>query len=266
MEPQQGTNSVRVALADGVGAIALSRPERLNALTEDMLVLLRQSFQRLAENQACRAIVISGEGRAFCSGMDVIDGLAPPGDDAIATLYRSLRAGTDMILAMTEAPQPVIAAIQGAAIGGGFALAAAADIRVCAADARFEAPFHRLGASAGDLGLSWLLPRQIGAGRAATLFYTNGSLSAQDALDLGFVSRICPDPAGAAHELARDIAAQPVLGVRMTKELLNASVQSSGFRAHLALEMRSQVLGLSTLDHAGALAALRKRREGRITG
>ncbi|MFA5122012.1 enoyl-CoA hydratase/isomerase family protein [Zavarzinia sp.] len=261
MDLRQSFGAVEASLdGDGVGRILLNRPERMNALTLAMMNDIRHALAWTGAQEACRVIVLAGAGRAFSAGMDLVEGLAPEVGDPVHVHYRALRAGPDMILAVTEAEQPVIAAVQGVAVGAGFALAAAADLRICGPAARFDAPFHKLGASAGDLGLSWRLPRLIGPGRAARLFFTNGSLSTEEALAQGFAAAVEPDPLEAALNLAREIAAQPLLGVRMTKELLNASMDSAGFRSHLALEMRSQVIALGTRDHAEAVAAFRKRR------
>ncbi|TDP43587.1 enoyl-CoA hydratase/isomerase family protein [Zavarzinia compransoris] len=247
---------------DGVAIVTLNRPARLNALTTAVMEAVTRALAWAAGQGPCRVIVLAGAGRAFCAGMDLVDGLSgadDPAADPVHARYEALRAGTAMVLAVTETPQPVIAAVHGPAVGAGFALAVAADLRFCGPGARFDAPFHRLGASAGDLGLSWRLPRLIGPARAARLFYTNGSLSAEEARDLG-LAETDPAPLAAALRLAREIAGHPLLGVRMTKELLNASLDCAGFRAHLATEMRSQVIALGTREHADAVAAFRARR------
>ena len=129
---------------------------------------------------------------------------------------------------MRDIPQPIIAAVQGAAVGAGFALAAASDIRVCAPDAKFMAPFLKLGVSIGDLGLSWMLPRLIGAGAAAEILYTGRTLGAEEARELRFVQHVVDEPLPKAIELAAKIAARPRLGVQMSKELLNASIGAGG--------------------------------------
>ena len=138
-------------------------------------------------------------------------------------------------------------------MGAGFALAAASDVRVCAPDAKFMAPFLKLGVSIGDLGLSWMLPRLIGAGAAAEILYTGRTLGAEEARELRFVQHVVDEPLPKAIELAAKIAARPRLGVQMSKELLNASIGAGGFREHLELELRSQVIGLVSEDHRAAV-------------
>jgi enoyl-CoA hydratase len=156
----------------------------------------------------------------------------------------------------------VIAAVRGPAVGGGFAVATAADIRICSPDVAFMAPFVKLGVSVGDLGLSWMLPRLIGVGAAAEVFYTGKTLGAQDGLDLRLIQHVVDDPLQSAIDLAAKIASRPRLGVQMSKELLNASIGAGGLREHLEMEMRSQVISLLTEDHQKALQAFASRRGG----
>jgi enoyl-CoA hydratase len=149
----------------------------------------------------------------------------------------------------------------GHAVGAGFALAAAADIRICAADALYSAPFVKIGMTVGDLGLSWLLPRLIGAGSASELLYTSGTIDAAGAHRLGLAQRVVDDPLGEAIQLGADIAARPSLAVQMSKELLNASIGAGGLREHLELELRSQVIGLLTADHQEARRGFNQRTD-----
>lgn len=247
--------------ADGVGTLRLSRPDRLNAVTGDTFVELEQAARWLGASPECRAIVLTGEGRAFCAGMDLDHGPAFTGaseadKDPIERAHDGVRAGVAAVLALREIPQPVIAAVRGHAVGAGFALAAASDVRVCASDARFAAVFVRLGVSAGDLGLSWFLPRLVGQARAAELCLTGGTLDADQAFDAELVTHVVDDPEHRAYELAAQIACHPSYGVSATKQLLNAS-PSAGLREHLESELRAQVIGLSTSAHARAVAAVR---------
>jgi len=244
---------------DGVGIVTLNRPEKLNALTADFLADLERALRELGGAADCRAVVLHGAGRAFCAGMDLNIGHARDGADPTRAAYAAMRQAVSVVAAMREIPQPVVAAVRGHAVGAGFALAAAADLRICAEDSRFDAVFVKLGMSAGDLGLSFLLPRLIGPGRTAELFYTGGALSGVEAERLGLVQHVVDDPLHEAVELASTIAAMPPMGVQITKELLDTSIGASGFREHLELELRSQVIGLTTLDHADAVRAFSAR-------
>lgn len=184
--------------SDRVGVITLDRPERLNAVTGHTFDQIRDGAGWVGD-QPCGAIVLTGAGRAFSAGMDRGHRLAPAysdqhsgwdeHEDPVVRDHFALRSGVAAILALREIPQLVIAAVRGHAVGAGFSLAAAADLRLCAPDARFIAPFLELGTSAGDLGLSWFLPRIIGHARAAELFLTAGTLDADAAERTGLVSR-----------------------------------------------------------------------------
>lgn len=248
---------------DAVGLILFDRPEKFNALTEQTLGVLARGLRALGERKDCGAIVISGVGPAFCAGMDLSGNKFSAVDaDPVALVYAAMRDAVAAVLAMREIPQPVIAAVRGPAVGGGFAIAAAADIRICSPDAAFMAPFVKLGVSVGDMGLSWLLPRLIGVGAAAEVFYTGQTLGADEALRLKLVQHVVDDPLQTAIGLAAKIASRPRLGVQMTKELLNASIGAGGLREHLELEMRSQVITLMTEDHRTALRAFAARSRG----
>lgn len=245
---------------DGVGVVLFNRPEKFNALTAQTLGILGRAFRSLGEREDCGAIVISGVGPAFCAGMDLSGAnLNAEGRDPVQLVYAAMRDAVTCVLAMREIPQPVIAAVQGPAVGGGFAVATAADIRICSPDAAFMAPFVKLGVSIGDMGLSWMLPRLIGPGAAAEVFYTGKTLGAEDALKLKLVQHVVDDPLQAAIDMAAKIASRPRLAVRMSKELLNASIGAGGLREHLEMEMRSQVIGLLTEDHRNALRAFASR-------
>lgn len=239
---------------DGVGVVLFNRPEKFNALTAQTLGVLARALHTLGEREDCGAVVIAGVGPAFCAGMDLSGAnLTTEGKDPVQLVYAAMRDAVTCVLAMREIPQPVIAAVKGPAVGGGFAVATAADIRICAPDAAFMAPFVKLGVSIGDMGLSWMLPRLIGAGAAAEVFYTGKTIGAHDGLALKLVQHVVDDPLQAALDMAAKIASRPRLAVRMSKELLNSSIGAGGLREHLELEMRSQVIGLMSQDHRTAL-------------
>ncbi|WP_206474090.1 enoyl-CoA hydratase/isomerase family protein [Dietzia sp. KRD202] len=251
--------------ADGVGAVTLDRPERLNAVDGELIGSMIDAFTWVGEHQRCRSVVLAGRGLSFCAGLDLHNGLGTNTfHDPVLEVEHGIRRGAAVVRIMREIPQPVIAAVHGYAVGAGFAFAAAADIRLASPDARFNAVFVKIGMSAGDLGLSWLLPRIIGAGRAADLFLTGSELTAQHALAAGFVAGIESDPHAAAQRRARDIALLPSYGVVTTKRLLNASLDVSGLHQHLESEVRAQALGMLTDDHRAALQRFRTPRAAAI--
>ncbi|MEU9884521.1 enoyl-CoA hydratase/isomerase family protein [Sphaerisporangium sp. NPDC051011] len=235
--------TVRIRIDGPVATVRLARPHRLNAITFALLRELRDALEGLGRRGDVRAIVLTGEGRAFCAGLDLDEGLADPAvADPVEAMHAGMQAGAAVTQTLRSIRQPVVAAIRGHAVGAGFSFAAAADLRIAAPDARFSAPFLRLGMTAGDFGLSWLLPRHIGYGRAAHLFLTGGSLDAEQALACGLVSAIDDDPLAAATRLAEQIAAAPAFGAQGTKALVDAGLETS-LSAHLASEARAQTIG-----------------------
>ncbi|OLT18252.1 xylulose kinase [Actinomadura sp. CNU-125] len=254
---------------DGVLTITLSRPDRLNAvdgaLTEEMLDVLNG----LMRDPATRVVVLTGEGRGFCSGMDIqgdgVDGAADgPAEGRVQRLYRGIANGGEVTARLREIPQPVIAALRGPVAGMGVSWALACDLRVADPTTRFVVPFTDLGLSAGDCGLSWLLPRLVGPAKAAEIAYRAQRLDAARALDLGLLTEIVDDPGGdlaAAHALADELLTKSPYGLRRTKELLNMALDAPGLRRQLAAETGVQTLAFFTEDLAeGMTATLQKRR------
>ena len=229
--------TVRVATDGPVTTVTLDRPETLNAVTGELVADLRETLAEIGDDPGCRAVVLTGAGRGFCSGMDLRVGLGADREAATAMMRDAVAA----IVLLRSIPQPVVAAVNGPAVGAGFALASASDLRIAAPGAVFGAPFVRLGMSAGDLSLSWFLPRQIGAARASQLFLTAGHLAADEALAIGYVSEVVDDAAARARELGHLIAASPAPGVRETKRLLTHSIAGPGFVEHLERELQTQV-------------------------
>jgi enoyl-CoA hydratase len=248
---------------DAVAVLQLNRPQVLNAVREDTFTGLRDAARWLTTLPHCNVIVLRAAGRAFCAGLDLTQGLTGTEEGDRASLnHRAISAGAEAVATLREIPQPVIAAVRGAAVGAGFSIAAAATIRICSPDAKFGAPFVHVGMSAGDLGLSWILPRLMGTTNATSLLLTGGSLTAEQALAGGVVTEIVEDPEERAVALARHVASQPRLATFMTKTLLHASA-SAGFREHLATEVSAQAVGSMTAEHAQAIEAFSRRRQSK---
>lgn len=246
--------------ADGVIVATLQRPERLNALTDGL-------FQRLSELQAevaadldVRAVVIAGEGRAFCAGLDLDLAATLPDMGAAEFLFAQERWAA-AIVGFHRLAVPVIAAVGGSAAGAGFSLALACDIRIASRSARFNAAFVRVGLSAGDCGSSWFLPRIVGHGRASEIFFTGRFVGADEALSIGLVSDVVDDghELDRALEIAQAIGGNSPFGMRMTKQIL-ASAPTS-LEAALEVENRTQVLSSRTSDMKEALDAFREKRQ-----
>lgn len=259
---------IRTDRRDGVLTITLSRPERLNAvdgaLTEKMLDVLNE----LARDPDTQVVVLTGEGRGFCSGMDIQGG--DPGQESsegrVQRLYRGIARGGEVTARLREIPQPVIAALHGPVAGMGVSWALACDMRVADPTTRFVVPFVNLGLSAGDCGLSWLLPRLVGPARAAEIFYRAQRLDAERAEALGLVNEICAEGADleAAQALADELLTRSPYGLRRTKELLNASLDAPGLRRQLQAETAVQTLAFFSEDLVEGMSATMEKRDPRF--
>lgn len=257
---------VVTAPADGVALVTLNRPDRLNAMTNQMFEELEQLARELRDRADLRVVILTGAGRAFCAGFDLADaeGLASLSP---LRMLRQQEAAARSLSAIRALPQPVIAAVNGAAAGGGLALALAACIRIGSTAARFNGAFVRIGLSAGDLGTSWHLTRLIGSGRAAELAYTGRFVEAQEAERIGLVNRVVPPERllDEALALAAQIAANSPGGVEISKRALHAS-QDCCYSAALELENRGQALLSQSADMPEALAAFKEGRAPSFSG
>jgi enoyl-CoA hydratase/carnithine racemase len=254
---------------DGIALVTLDRPDRLNALSWPMIDEFLELMDALGADDDLRAIVLTGAGRGFCAGLDIKqrdDALG--GDDDVLTVYRRQEKIGRLAIALRRNPHPVIAAVNGPAAGGGFAIALAADVRLAAPEAAFHASFVRIGLSSGDAGVSYLLPRLIGLGRASELMLTGGTVDAAEAERIGLVNRVVEADklVAAAVELAKRIAANSPFGVWMTKQVLEHNVDAPGLQAAVELENRTQTLATRTADMHEALAAFREKRAPTFTG
>ncbi|GLZ14765.1 enoyl-CoA hydratase [Actinomadura sp. NBRC 104425] len=259
---------------DGVLVITLSRPERLNAVTAALTEEMVDVLNELMRDAETRVVVLTGEGRGFSAGMDLRGGGAGDTDaagdaaDGAATegrpqrIYRSIARGGEVTARLREIPQPVIAALHGPVAGMGVSWALACDLRVADPTTRFVVPFVDLGLSAGDCGLSWLLPRLVGPARAAEIFYRGRRLDVTEAAELGLVTEVTEQGADlkAALALADELLAKSPYGLRRTKELLNMSLDAPGLRAQLAAETGVQTLAFFTEDLAEGMAATLEKR------
>ncbi len=248
------------------GAIAwltLNRPERLNAMSRQLVAELRELFSSLPEDRETRVVVLRGAGRAFCAGLDLKErGNGEEVESGVPAGLRAQRRISELVLMMRRAPQPIIACVHGAASGGGFALALGADVRIAGESARMNAAFIRIGLSACDVGVSYFLPRMVGASVAAELLLTGNFIDAARAERVGLVSRVVPDAEleTTARALAGDILRNSPLGVKLTKECLNMSLDAGSLEQVIAMEDRNQILCTQSDDfREGVRAFLEKR-------
>jgi enoyl-CoA hydratase/carnithine racemase len=252
--------------AEGVVLMTLNRPDRLNSMTTTMFAEFEAVASELRDRTDLRALIMTGAGRAFCAGFDLDDADELAGLSPMGMLGRQEKAARSLA-ALRALPIPVIAAVNGAAAGGGFALALAADIRLASPAARFNAAFVRIGLSAGDLGTSWHLPRLIGPGRAAEIAFTGRFVEAEEAERIGLVNRVVPPETllDEALILAAQIAANSPGGVQLSKRALQANLDTP-FSAALELENRGQALLTRGEDMPEALQAFKERRAPVFTG
>ena len=250
----------------GVTRITLNRPERMNAMSFDVMVPLRDAIREVSFDNATRVVVLTGAGDAFCAGADLTDSGVPPHIEGLTVptiARRAMRVLEEVAHGIREMHQPVIAAIGGPAIGGGFCLAVACDIRIATPRARFRAAGINNGLTSAELGISYLLPRAIGSSRASEILLTGRDVSAEEAERIGLVSRVVPQDAlfDASFEMAESIARHSHLGVELTKQLLWASLDAGSLQAHMNHEGHAQLYVRLTTENFEE--AVRARKEGR---
>jgi enoyl-CoA hydratase/carnithine racemase len=254
--------------APGVRVLTLDRPHRLNAMSGELIVDLHRAIDDAGGDEECRVVVLTGAGRGFCAGLDLKDRPSRRAGERAASPQSRMhvqQAIASLVPKLRNLRQPVIAAVNGPASGGGFALALAADIRIAAASAKFNAAFVRIGLSGCDIGVSWLLPRLIGASRSHELLLTGRLVDAAEADRIGLVSRVVPDGEvlDAALEVAAQITANSPMGVWMTKEVAWSQLEVGSLQAGIDLENRTQIMTAFTRDHEEQIGAFLEKRPAR---
>ena len=246
--------------------ITLNRPDRMNAMAFDVMVPLREAIEAVSRDNDTRVVVLTGAGTGFCSGADLEDsgrvpdiaGLTRPG-----IARRALEVLDDVVMALRKTHQPVIGAINGAAIGGGFCLAVATDIRIASESAYFRAAGINNGLTSSELGLSYLLPRAIGSSRAFEIMLTGRDVDAAEADRIGLVSTVTPGDGlmDAGYEVADRIIGFSRVGVELSKRMLWTSLDAGSLSSHMDHEGHAQLfVRMTTQNFEEAIAA---RKEGR---
>ncbi|MET0324732.1 MAG: enoyl-CoA hydratase-related protein [Ilumatobacteraceae bacterium] len=249
----------------GVVQITLNRPERLNAMTSELVTGLHAALDEVAVDPEARVVILTGGGRGFCAGLDLTGFGDPPHSAHLGPTQRGFatqRLIANLIPKLRSLPQPVIAAVNGPAAGGGFALVLGCDIRLAARTARFNAAFVRIGLSACDIGTSWLLPRLVGVARAQELMLTGRIFDAEEAYRIGLVVDLVDDDAllDAALAKADEVMLNSPFGVALTKEGMWSALEIPGMQAAIDLENRQQIMASATSDHREAMTAFLERR------
>jgi enoyl-CoA hydratase/carnithine racemase len=237
------------AVDAGVATLTLNRPDKLNALTFDVYSDLRDLVTELPQRGDVRVLMITGEGRGFCSGGDVEEIIAPLQEMETAELLEFTRMTGGVVKAMRECPVPVIAAINGIAAGAGSVIALASDLRLLAESASFAFLFTRVGLAGADMGSAYLLPRIVGLGRATELLLLGDKCSARRALEIGLATEVVPDDEliDRATALARRLADGPALAYSTTKSLLTRELDMS-LAGAIELEAITQALLMQSED------------------
>lgn len=249
----------------GIAQLVLDRPHVLNAMTAELVQSLHDHLDEIAVDQSVRVVVLTGEGRGFCAGLDLGGYGTTPHTDGMGRTqagFATQKHIASLIPHLRSLPQPVIAAVNGPAAGGGFALVLGSDVRLAARSARFNAAFIRIGLSACDIGTSWLLPRLIGAARAQELMLTGRVFDAEEAYRIGLVIDLVDDHAllEAAYAKAEQIMLNAPFGVALTKEGMWSALEIPGMQAAIDLENRQQIMASATADHREAMMAFVERR------
>lgn len=254
---------------DGVTVVTLDRPDRLNALSASLISDLRATLAELRHDRDTAVLVLTGEGRAFCAGTD-LSGERDPAPDSegrgpVGQVWRTQQHVAGLVVDLYEHPKPVVAAVDGAAVGGGLALALAADLRVATPGARFGAVFINIGLSSCDVGVSYLLPRVVGPTRAAELMLTGRHFSGEEAMAFGMLNELAPEGGhlDRALDLARRVAAQHEFGLELTKGGLHAALDAPSLRHAVEMENRTQALGSFSGNLAEAMRAFGEKRPPR---
>ncbi len=254
---------LNVRLSGETAWVTMNRPESLNALNRKLVEELRDFFVGLYWRRDVRVVVLRGAGTAFSAGLDLKERSDGNQKRSIGAGLTAQRRISEIVIAMRRCPQPIVACIDGAAAGGGFALALASDVRIATARLRMNAAFIRIGLTACDIGVSYFLPRMVGSSVAAEYMLTGRFITADRARELGLISQIVEaDQLDAvAQGFVDDMLHATPLGLRLTKECLNHAIDAQGLEAVIAMEDRNQILASADGDfQEGVRAFLEKRR------
>jgi enoyl-CoA hydratase/carnithine racemase len=253
--------------ATGVATITLARPDRLNALTFAIYGELRDVIDRAGTEDAVRALVLTGEGRAFCSGGDVEDIIGELFSRDMKGLLEFTRTTGALIASLRRVRKPVVAAINGTAVGAGAVIALACDVRIASASAKLGFIFPKVGLCGADMGAGYLLPRVVGLGRASELLFTGDIVGAEEALRIGLVNRVVP-PAEclpAAQAFAARLASGPAFAHAMTKQMLE-SEHGLTLEQAIEAEAQAQAICMQHPDFRAAFDAWTAKRPIRFAG
>lgn len=260
----EGYKTITVEKRGQVDWLTLSRPEALNSISADMVGELNDYFGKLYHDRTVRVVVMRGVGKAFCAGLDIKEhGGRDPGAIPFGGGFGFQGWLADVYIKMRRCPQPIVSLVHGPACGGGFAFALASDIRIAGESARMNAAFIRIGLSSCDMGVSYFLPRLVGASIASELMLTGRFIQAQRALAVGLVAEVVPDDQleAAAQPWVDDLLNASPMGLRMTKEGLNMAIDAGSLEAAMAIENRNQLMTAGSKNFAEGMRAFIEKRK-----
>jgi enoyl-CoA hydratase/carnithine racemase len=262
-----GPSSFKLEVTDRVATVTFARPDTLNSLTFEVYRELRDLFAELEHRSDVGAVVITGEGRGFCSGGDVNSIIGELFSRDMPGLVEFTRMTCDLIKNIRSLRKPVVAAVNGVAAGAGAVIALAADLRIASSNAKIAFLFVKVGLAGADMGAAYLLPKVVGLGRATELLYLGDAVDAPTAERYGLFNKVVPPEKllEEAHALAQRLASGPTFALGMTKELLNAELSSDLSNA-LDNEARAQAVCMQTKDFREAYDAFTQKRPPRFTG
>ncbi|GGC03472.1 enoyl-CoA hydratase [Novosphingobium endophyticum] len=256
--------------ASGICVVTLNRPARMNALTRETVARLNALLDELADDGDCRAVIITGAGRGFCSGQDLeaSNSRNQAGTSGVIEKLAWQERFAGMGGRIRAMPKVVIAAVNGPAVGAGMAIALSADVRLATPSARFLVAAVRIGLTGGESGISYLLPRMIGAARAFDILLTGRPIEAEEAERTGLVRALVEADSLLPHAIAyaRTVLANSPYSVAETKKLMWENLDASSYQAAVAAENRTQILGTMTQDYSEATAAFMGKRPPQFTG
>lgn len=254
--------NITVEARGDIEIVSLNRPDVLNALSEDLVAELFDYVSALKHRSDVRVVLLRGNGRAFCAGLDIKERRPPTNESAFQRSWRVQTQLADVMKLMRVVPQPFIALGHGAACGGGFSLMLASDVRIGAPSLKMNAAYIKIGLGGADIGSSYFLPRLVGASLATELLLTGRFLHADRALRLGLLSEIVEEDAllAAGLALAEEMVANSPYGLALTKQALNLNIDASSIDAAIAIEDRQQVMLSVTDDFHEAMTAFVEKR------
>lgn len=246
--------------------VRLNRPDRLNAMSIELVIELHDALEEVAADNDCYVVVLTGAGRAFCSGLDLKDFGVIPNIDGLQVgriAQRSMRYYSRLIPLVRRMHQPVICAVNGPSYGGGMCLSLAAEMRICAESATFNSTGIVNGLTSTELGISWLLPRLIGASHSNDLLLTGRTIDADEAFRMGLVSRVVPDDEllGTALEIASGMCEFSPYGLAMTKDILWVNLENPSLESAIEIEDRNQLMLGFTENLPEAIRAFGAKRK-----